>query len=105
MEHKYRNYLYYKGETECPFDDFGGTFWWELEKEAVARNDKKQSGQLSITMIHYLKEKMWQGDAMSDTTEKEFLERAEELYIGGLWSRSYLTTQSYTLGQVILENA
>lgn len=101
---KFKSYLYYKGEDKNPFTDFGKSFWWTVEKEAATRNDKKQSGLLSDTMTHYLKEKMWQGDAMSDTSEKEFLERAEELYISGLWSRSYLTTKAYTMGQVILEN-
>ena len=82
------NYTYYQGESLNPYNDFGRSFWWELEREAALNGDGKEKWELSETMTHYLKEKMWQGDAMSDTSEKEFLERAEELYISGLWSRS-----------------
>lgn len=96
----YKNYSFYKGEDVCPFDDVGRSFWWRIEKEAALKNDKKSPGELSSTMWNYLREKMWQGDAQSDTSESVFCERAKRLYSLGLWSRSFITTTDYPFSRV-----
>ena len=100
----YKNYSFYKGETSCPFNDEGRSFWWRLESEAASKSDKKNPGELSTTMWDYLREKMWQGDAEPDTSEAEFKERAERLYSLGLWSRSFITTIDYPLFRVVDES-
>lgn len=100
----YKNYSFYKGETACPFNDAGRSFWWRLESEAAANADKKNPGELSSTMWDYLREKMWQGDAEPDTSEAEFQKRAERLYSLGLWSRSFITTLDYPLFRVVDES-
>lgn len=100
---RYTNYKYYKGEKEPPFagKDFGKSFWWKLESYAFKANDDKEKGMLSMTMVNYLKELMWEGDGQHDTTKEEMLRRADELYNQGLWSRSYISIKKYTLRQVI----
>ncbi len=87
----YKNYSFYHGEAECPFSDEARCLWWRLECEAATNGDDKKPGELSSTMWDYLREKMWQGDAQSNTSESEFNKRARELYLRGAWSRSYLT--------------
>ncbi len=99
----YKNYSFFKGEDACPFNDSGRAFWWRLEKEAATNVDAKNPGELSSTMWGYLREKMWQGDAHPDTSEKEFRERARRLYSLGLWSRLFITTADYPLSSVVGE--
>lgn len=98
---KFSDYTYYHGEKDCPFTDVGKSFWWELERYAFENNDEKTKGQLAMTMVFYLKEKLWEGDGQPDTSLKEFLQRAETLYNKGLWYRSYITTKPITLNDVI----
>ena len=51
-----KNYKYYKGEAENPYQnkDFGKAFWWKVEKYAAQRNDDKERDMLSMTMVNYL---------------------------------------------------
>lgn len=86
------NYKYYNGESKNPYEcgDLGKSFWWCMEYEAVLAGDKKEADKLSETMVHYIREKMWQGDAHSDTDWGTALKRATELYVKGLWSRNYI---------------
>lgn len=99
------SYKYYHGESENPFaHDFGRSFWWRVESYAAERKDAKEAGRLSASMINYLREHIWQGDAQSDTTESEFLVRAQELYSLGLWSRSYICIKAWTLSLVKAEH-
>ena len=100
----YKNYSFFKGETECPFEDFGRSFWWRIESEAAFNNDNKNPGELSPTMWNYLREKMWQGDNFADTTEAEFQERVRRLYSLGLWSRSYISEKNCPIYRAVKEN-
>lgn len=97
---KFENYSFYKGENECPFDDEGRSFWWRIESEAYLHEDNKIQGELSPIMWEYLRNKMWQGDAHSDTTEEEFVSRTKEMYDQGVWSRSYITVKDYPINKV-----
>lgn len=100
---KYNNYKYYKGEKENPFQgkDFGRAFWWQLELYAFEANDDKEKDMLSMAMVNYLKEHMWEGDGQHDTTKEEMLKRADELYNQGFWSRDYIGLKRYTFQQVV----
>lgn len=102
----FENYKYYKGEKVNPFEgkDFGRSFWWKVEYYAASNHDDKEKGQLSQTMFYYLKEHHWQGDSHPNTTLQEFQQRARELYMRGIWSRSYITTKSHTIEQAIAES-
>lgn len=101
-----QNFTYYKGERRCPYiKDKGKAFWWKVEKYAFEGDDEKENKQLSMTMVGYLKEHHWQGDALSNTTLEDFLHRAEELYIKGIWSRSYICLKSFSLKDAIRENS
>ena len=97
------NYTYYQGESQNPFNDFGRSFWWDLEREAALNGDRKEKWELSETMTHYLKEKMWQGDSTSNTTYEDFYKRILELYNKGLWSRNYICVKGYTIQEAIKE--
>lgn len=98
-----KNYKYYNGEAENPYEgiDFGKAFWWTVESYAFTYRDKKEQDKLSSTMIRYLKEHMWEGDGQPDTAEKEMLVRAHELYINGIWSRDYICCKHYTFQQAV----
>lgn len=100
---KSENYYFFKGESACPFIDEGPCFWWRLESEAFSAQDKKKPRELSPTMWAYLREKMWQGDGQADTSESEFKARAQEMYLGGVWSRSYLNVRSFPRSRVFRE--
>lgn len=98
-----RNYKYYKGETANPYisKDFGKAFWWTVELYAAENGDEKESATLSMTMVNYLKEKMWQGDAHPNTTLQEMLKRADVLYNHGIWSRDYICNKSFSYQQAV----
>ncbi len=100
---KFDNYLYYKGESENPFEDkdFGKAFWWRLEFEAAQPVDKKEKDKLSPIMIHYIREKIWQNESGGwNTSWETALKRAHELYIKGLWCASYISCENYTIKDV-----
>lgn len=98
-------FKYYKGESHCPYyEDKGKAFWWKVERYAYERKDEKENNQLSMTMVEYLKEHHWQGDAHSDTTVEEFLHRAKELYLKGIWSRSYICLKAFNFKDAEREN-
>lgn len=99
-----KNYRYYHGEDECPFSNRGKSFWWTIERYAHERNDNKEKDELSQSMVYYLKEKMWDGDGQHDTTLEEMLKRAGQMYLKGVWSRSYLNSKSYTFQEAEREN-
>lgn len=103
---KYTNYKYYRGEKEDPYKstDFGKSFWWTMELYAFEANDEKEKDMLSMTMIHYLQEHMWEGDGLPDTTKEEMLKRADELYNQGFWSRNYICSKRYTFQQAAKES-
>lgn len=103
---KYENYSYYKGESKNPFEgkDFGKAFWWELERDAFERGDKKQKRQLSESMVEYIREKMWDGDGQHDISLEVALIRAAELYRLGVWARSYITVGRFSLDMAIKES-
>lgn len=92
MTTNFENYSFFRGESTCPFSDEGRCLWWRVESYAVENGDIKISGELSPTMLAYLREHMWQGDAQPDTSETEFKKRAQAMYSRGVWSRSHLTT-------------
>lgn len=101
-----KNYKYYKGEAENPYQDkdFGKAFWWKVEMYAAQRNDDKERNMLSMTMVNYLKEHHWEGDGQHDTTKEEMLKRADELYNNGIWSRDYIGLKRYTFQQAVEYN-
>ena len=70
-----KNYKYYKGEAENPYQnkDFGKAFWWKVEMYAAQQNDDKEQDMLSMTMVNYLKEHHWEGDGQHDTSKEEML--------------------------------
>ncbi len=86
MSKKYKNYLYYKGEESNPFDDFGKAFWWDLEHYAFENSDEKPKNDLSVTMVHYIKEKMMDGGNLPTITNEEAMRRASEMYRRGIWN-------------------
>ena len=94
-------YSYYKGEADCPYKDSGRRFWWKLESYAFNAKDHKEKNALSKTMIFYLQEHMWEGDGQHDTTKKEMLKRANELYNKGFWSCNYISFKRHTFQQVV----
>ncbi len=102
----FNNYKYYKGEQNDPYEgkDFGKSFWWTLESYAAKADDEKERDMLSMTMVQYLKEIMWEGDGQPDTTKEEMLKRADELYNHGFWSRNYIGHKSYTFQQAVQES-
>lgn len=55
---------------------------------------------LSLTMVEYLKEKMWLGD----TTKEEMLKRSDKLYKNGYWSRTYIGINQYTYEEAVEES-
>lgn len=99
----FKNYQYYKGEKENPFEgkDFGKAFWWTVEMYAVEAKDEKEPNVLSLTMVAYLKEHHWEGDGQHDTSKEEMLRRADELYNHGLWCRDYIGLKRCTFQQAI----
>ena len=103
---KYENYSYYKGEKENPFTgkNSGKAFWWELEREAFERGDRKKKKELSKAMVDYIREKMWDGDGQHDISLEVALIRATEMYKIGVWFRSYITCSRVTLDDAIKAN-
>lgn len=97
----YKNYKYYKGESENPYTskDFGKAFWWTVELYAVQKKDEKEREMLSMTMVNYIRAHHWNGEG-HDTTKEEMLKRASELYQKGLWSRDYIGIKKWSLKQV-----
>lgn len=59
---------------------------------------------LSMTMVNYLKEHLWEGDGQHNTTKEEMLKRADELYNHGIWSRNYIGLKQYTFQQAVQES-
>lgn len=98
-----KNYKYYKGEPTNPYEskDFGKAFWWVVELYAVEAGDEKERDMLSLTMVNYLKEHLWEGDGQHDTTKEEMLKRADELYNHGIWSRDYIGLKRCTFQQAV----
>lgn len=94
---------YYKGEPNNPYQgkDFGKAFWWKLELYAIEADDEKECDMLSMTMVNYLKEHLWEGEGQYGTTKEEMLKRADELYNHGIWSRDYIGLQRYTFQQAV----
>ena len=89
---KFKNYKYYKGENDCPFNDEGENFWWKVEFYAYNSHDEKILNQLSETMCAFIRERHWQGDTCdADTKWSVALSRATEMYVKGVWVSSYLT--------------
>ena len=91
------NYRYYNGEKKSPYikqGEFGKDFWWRIELYAVEYGDHKEKDVLSPTMVHYIKERMWEGG--HNTNWETAVERATELYIKGVWSRAYISNIEYT---------
>lgn len=90
---KYANYKYYKGEEETSYSNFKGKgIWWRIEKYAFDKNDDKEKGYLSITMLNYIRNKHWESDSgMPTTTWEECVRRATWMYRNGLWSSAYLS--------------
>lgn len=95
---KLKNYKYYKGEKESPFNDDGKSFWWKVESYAFNASDDKREDQLSETMCAFIRERHWQGDTYNANTKWSVaLERATEMYLKGVWSGSYLTRWKVSL--------
>ncbi len=94
-----KNYKYFNGEKECPFTDFGRSFWWKVEMYAAHANDDKDLDMLSMTMVNYLQEHHWDGACQHDTTKEEMLKRADKLYNHGIWSGDYIRIKRYTFQQ------
>lgn len=88
---KFDNYSFFKGEAECPFTDKGRAFWWRVEAYAYLHRDIKKSGELSATMLSYLKERIWQTVSGWTTSWDEALSRAKFCYKRGLWNAGYIT--------------
>lgn len=97
----FKNYKYYKGEKENPFEgkDFGKAFWWKVEMYAADAKDEKEQDMLSLTMVDYIREHHWEGDCQHDTSKEEMLKRADELYNNGLWCRDYIGLKRFTFQQ------
>lgn len=76
-------------------------FWWKLELYAIEADDEKECDMLSMTMVNYLKEHLWEEDGQYDTTKEEMLKRADELYNHGIWSRDYIGLKRYTFQQAV----
>lgn len=91
---------YYKGEKECPYEDFGKHFWWVVEMYGVDAKDEIKSNTLSKTMLHYILEHHWDGDCQHNTDKETAIKRATELYNKGLWSGSYICSATYTINDV-----
>lgn len=100
---KWKNYTYYKGDIQNPYEgwDFGKAFWWKVEMYAATNNDEKKKGTLSRTMIAYLTEHHWEGANQHDTTKAEMLERATELYTHGVWASEYISIKRSTFQQAV----
>lgn len=90
------NYSFFKGEAECPFSDKGRSFWWRVEVYAYDHQDKKVSGELSSTMLSYLKERIWQTPSGWTTSWAEALSRAKYCYKKGVWNAGYITDVNAT---------
>lgn len=88
-------YEYYQGEEDCPFDAGSGkVFWWRIERYAFEAGDQKREGELSETMLSYIREKVWQSDSGAPTTSWETgIKRSTELYRLGEWTPVYITDQ------------
>lgn len=103
----YENYSYFKGEKKNPHEhngDVGKSFWWTLESYAAGHGDQKKKKELSVTMIGYIREKMWEGDGYSDLSLEVALIRATEMYKLGIWDRSYLNCSWVKLDDAIKLN-
>lgn len=91
----YSEYLYYKGEKDCPMHgaiNAGKAFWWRIEASAFKNGDKKKSGKLSKTMLAFLREWHWEPDC---TLAWELaVQRATEMYCKGLWSPPYFEREN-----------
>lgn len=103
---EWKNYKYYKGESENPYEskDFGKAFWWVVESYAADAKDDKEPDMLSMTMVNYIKNLHWESPGYYDTTKEEMLKRADELYNSGYWSGSYISSKRYTFRQVVEES-
>lgn len=88
---EFANYTYFKGEDICPFDDVKKSFWWDVERYAYSKGDKKVQDELSSTMKKFLKERVWQSESGHTTSWDEALKRAQECYIFGMWNAGYIT--------------
>jgi len=76
---KFENYLYFHGEERCPFHGVGGkSTWWRVERYAFEAGDDKKKGELSKTMIRYLRNRV--------SLHEDFdLRQATEFYLKGEW--------------------
>ena len=101
-----KNYKYYNGEKENPFNrkDFGKAFWWDVEFYAYEAGDKKEDGKLSRTMMDYIKEHHWEGACQSNTDMVTALNRATAMYLRGIWSQNYISLKSFTLAEAEKES-
>ena len=93
------NYMYFDGGNKSPYIDEGFSFWWKVESYAYSNKDEKEKGKLSDSMITYLRNLHWEGDAQSDTSYEEFIKRASEMYIKGVYDRRYLCDKKRELNQ------
>ncbi|MDR3272966.1 MAG: hypothetical protein LBT29_05760 [Flavobacteriaceae bacterium] len=101
----YSNYLYFKGEKDCPiyeWENSGKIAWWGIEASAYRNGDKKEKGKLSQTMLDYIREWHWEPDR--NISWEEAVKRANEIYNRGVFNTDYFYNKSKEAVDEIVRN-